>query len=109
MTLAHSPSAHTQPGSDGSGSDLLPIGQAEFDQLSNDLFWKFYAGEDGFVRWVGYDDANWWDKVSTEAHVRTRVGKKTGRNFVLDHATGVVSVLTTPANSVGTPEGVNQK
>lgn len=65
---------------------------ATFDQHRNDLNWTLYAGEDGFIRWGGYDDANWWNNVSKSEAVRTRVGKVTGRVFVLDHATGTVEI-----------------
>jgi len=66
---------------------------ASFDQLRNDLYWKLYAGEDGFIRWTGYDDRNWWDNVSPTDHARNRVGKVTGRVFRLDHHTSQVEIL----------------
>lgn len=66
---------------------------AEFDQIGNDLYWKVYAGEDGFIRWTGYDDSNWWDRVSKTDAARNRVGKVTGRTFRLDHDTNEVVVL----------------
>jgi hypothetical protein len=66
--------------------------QAEFTSLGRDLYWKVYAGTDGFVRWGGYDDRNWWDNVAPTDHARTRFGKATGRRFVIDFATGAVTV-----------------
>ena len=46
--------------------------KASFNQLSNDLFWKFYAGEDGFIRWTGYNDAYWWDNVSLSENFKQK-------------------------------------
>lgn len=65
---------------------------AEFSQSRNDMYWKLYAGPDGFIRWGGYDDANWWDNVSKAAHARQRTGKETGRVFTIDFDTGFVSI-----------------
>lgn len=66
---------------------------ASFSQLRNDLYWSLYAGEDGMIRWTGYDDANWWDRVSKTDAARKRVGKVTGRTFVLNCDTGEVTVF----------------
>lgn len=68
--------------------------EATFDQLRNDLYWKVYAGEDGFIRWTGYDDRNWWENVAPTDAARTRVGKVTGRVFRLDHSSGRVEVTS---------------
>jgi hypothetical protein len=76
------------------------VAKAEFSQSRNDLYWKVYAGEDGFIRWQGYDDRNWWKNVAKTDHTRTRVGKITGRVFTLDHSTGEVTI-TDPAKSGG--------
>lgn len=73
---------------------------ATHTQLSNDLYWKVYAGEDGFVRWFGYNDRNWWDNVAPLEHTRTRVGKVTGRKFTIDFTTGEVTV-SADAPSIG--------
>lgn len=66
---------------------------ATFSQSRNDLYWSHYAGEDGTIRWSGYDDKNWWDNVSPTDAARKRVGKVTGRTFVLNHDTGHVTVF----------------
>lgn len=65
---------------------------ADHSQLSNDLYWKVYAGEDGFIRWGGYNDRNWWENVATDDRTRTRVGKVTGRTFTIDFRTGEVTI-----------------
>lgn len=65
---------------------------AEFSQSRNDLHWSFYAGEDGFVRWTGYDDNFWWHGVSNTDHCRNRVGKVTGKTYRLDPRTHEVTV-----------------
>lgn len=69
------------------------MAKAEFDQSRNDMYWSLYAGEDGRIRWIGYDDANWWNTVAPTDHARKRVGKVTGRTFVLNHETGEVTVF----------------
>lgn len=66
--------------------------EADFDQINNDLYWKFYAGEDGFIRWTGYDDNNWWDKVSKSDNFRQKTGKQTGRIFELNPDTNEVEI-----------------
>jgi hypothetical protein len=76
----------------------MPIA-AEFNQHRNDLNWSIHAGEDGFIRWTGYDDAYWWDQVSKTDHARKRVGKVTGRHFVLNHDTNEVTVFDPPAKA----------
>lgn len=67
--------------------------QADADQIGNDLYWKAYAGADGFIRWTGYDDANWWNRVSKTDAARERIGKVTARVYRLDHDTNVVTIL----------------
>lgn len=66
---------------------------ASFEQLRNDLYWTFWGGEDGTIRWTGYDDANWWNNVSHTDHARKRVGKVTGRTFVLNPESNLVTVF----------------
>lgn len=66
-------------------------GRASFSQSRNDMHWQLYAGEDGFIRWSGYDDRNWWENVSHTD--RTRIGKVTGRTFRLDHKSCEVEIL----------------
>lgn len=69
-----------------------PKHMAEFDQLRNDLYWKFPAGADGLIRWTGYDDDYWWERVSKDPRTRTRRGEITGRTFVIDFETGEVVI-----------------
>lgn len=66
---------------------------ANFTQSRNDLYWTFWGGDDGTIRWFGYDDANWWQNVSKADHARKRVGAVTGRTFVLNHDNGEVAVF----------------
>lgn len=65
---------------------------AEFSQSRNDMYWKVYVPEDGFVRWGGYDDDYWWNNVSKSDRARTRIGEKTGRVYLIDFKTGRVTV-----------------
>lgn len=65
---------------------------ADHSQLGNDLFWKVYVSGDGFIRWGGYNDRNWWENVAPLEHTRTRVGKVTGRTFVIDFDTSEVTI-----------------
>ena len=65
---------------------------ADFQRLGNDLYWKIYAGEDGFIRWTGYDDAYWWKSVSMSDGFTRQLGRKTGRVFELDATTSQVRV-----------------
>lgn len=67
---------------------------AEFSQSRNDLHWSIYTSEDGFIRWGGYDDANWWDNVSNTDHAMNRVGPKSGRVYRIEFDTRVVTILT---------------
>lgn len=70
--------------------------QAKFSQSRNDMYWKYSDAEDGFIRWVGYDDANWWDNVAPTAHARTRVGPDTGRIYTIDFTTGEITITPSP-------------
>lgn len=72
--------------------ETIEIQTAEFDSIRNDLYWSFWAGSDGRIRWTGYNDAYWWNNVSKSDHARTRVGKDTGRSFVIDFETGKVAI-----------------
>lgn len=65
---------------------------ADFNQLSNDLYWKFYGGEDGFIRWTGYDDEYWWNNVSLSDNFKQKIGKITGRIFELNAETREVAI-----------------
>lgn len=69
---------------------------AKFNVSGDDMYWSIWGGPDGFVRWTGYDDANWWDKVPMTPQWRTRVGKTSGRRFVLDPDTMKVTIVNPP-------------
>ena len=72
----------------------LLTGRAEFRIYRNDMFWsccildfdnnfEFYH-----IRWVGYNDDNWWDNVSEKASVVTCKGEKgTEKKFKLNYNT----------------------
>lgn len=66
--------------------------KAKFGCNRNDMHWSLYDLKDGFVRWSGYDDANWWNNVSVLERTRTRAGKETGRKYVIDFKTSEVTV-----------------
>lgn len=84
----------TNPPSDQEDMGMTAaIEKAEFSQSRNDMRWKLYDREDGYIRWGGYNDRNWWDNVAPTDSARNRVGKVTGRTYRLDHRTGEVVVL----------------
>lgn len=59
---------------------------AKFSQSRNDMYWTHFDLDDGFIRWIGYDDANWWENVAPKADT-SRVGKESGRTYTLDYNT----------------------
>ena len=67
------------------------MAKAEFQCLGNDLYWKFYDPQDGFIRWVGYDDDNWWQNVAPKR--RDRIGEVSGRTYRINFDTNEVEVL----------------
>ena len=75
------------------GSDSVAgVLEARFGQSRNDMHWEVFDLEDGFVRWSGYDDSHWWDRVSNTPAFRDRTGKVTGRLYTLDPHTHNVMV-----------------
>lgn len=64
------------------------IGQAERKLMWNDLFWNFLKYDpdmpDHFIRlkWIGYNDFDWWEKWSKG----TEVKEQGGRKFRIDYA-----------------------
>lgn len=51
--------------------------KARFEQLRQDMFWSIYDRKtDQIIRWSGYNDANWWNKVAPSCAFRVR-GKYT--------------------------------
>jgi hypothetical protein len=65
-----------------------PIGIATFERLSRDLYWTYWH-EGERVSWSGYDDAYWWDRVSTteQSSIRTL---KSGKKLRVDFKTNAV-------------------
>lgn len=59
---------------------------AEFNAAGNDLFWRLRLPNGDVLRWSGYDDANWWNKVSTTAKFRERTDSN-GNLYSLNPAT----------------------
>lgn len=64
------------------------MSKLEHQQLSNDLYWTYYHygkinRENTFhkIQWTGYNDANWWDRVSPKQRVREC---ECGKKFVID-------------------------
>lgn len=72
------------------GTPDVVLPKARFSSLGRDLYWKHWDKDDGFVRWIGYDDANWWQNVAPLERARTAIGKKTGRRYVIDFSTTIV-------------------
>ena len=66
--------------------------KADFQQFRNDLYWKIYDSEDGFISWGGYDDAYWWDNVSKSKEAQIRKGNISGRTYKLNFETGEVKI-----------------
>jgi len=63
--------------------------KAEFSQHRNDMHWKFWTGKT-FVRWTGYDDANWWQNVSMSSNARQRL--QDGKTYTINFNTCEVTV-----------------
>ena len=63
---------------------------AEFSQNRSDMYWKVHDMKDGFIRWGGYDDDNWWRNVAPKT--RVRVGPVTGNKYTIDYDSGQVTV-----------------
>jgi hypothetical protein len=68
--------------------------KAKFEAHRSDLHWSLYDIKDGFVRWTGYDDTNWWETVSTREQARTKIGKETGRKYTINFTTNEVTIDT---------------
>lgn len=66
--------------------------EAKFSQLRNDMYWTHFDLDDGYIRWIGYDDAYWWDNVSKTDNARIRTGKVSGRVYELEHVSGTVFI-----------------
>jgi hypothetical protein len=64
---------------------------ATFTSLNNDLYWKVFDRNYNYVRWIGYDDRNWWENVATQESWRRRVGSD-GRVYTLDPETNRVRI-----------------
>jgi hypothetical protein len=64
---------------------------ARFSKSRNDLSWDTRIDGET-LRWTGYNDDYWWDKVSKSGAARERV-TKTGRRFVIDFETSIVTEI----------------
>lgn len=64
--------------------------KARFSQLSNDLFWSIYVNGET-IRWVGYNDAYWWNTVSNtdQFQIKESGAKKYRLNPESDEVTEV--------------------
>lgn len=65
--------------------------KAKFSYMARNLYWRHYDRQDGFIKWSGYDDANWWNNVAP--HRRDQKGAVTGRTYRIDFNTDTVEVL----------------
>lgn len=66
--------------------------EANFSQSRNDMYWSIYALEDGRMIWTGYNDGYWWDRVAKSDQFRRRTGAKSGRVYILNPKTNIVTV-----------------
>lgn len=67
----------------------MSVAKAEFSSIGRDLFWRHFDMVDGFIRWSGYDDANWWKNVAPSGATRTG---KSGRVYTINYTTNEVTV-----------------
>lgn len=87
-----------------------PVGVAKFEQTSNDLFWTYWCNlcmnddpvkwtgcKNRRISWSGYDDRNWWDRISKSEQSTIR-STSCGKKLRIDHR-GYVSeeVFEVPA------------
>ena len=77
---------------------------AEFDQLSNDMFWNYYhyiPGKDHFekLQWQGYNDKYWWDHAPKKESQTVRTCK-CGKKFMLDFDTNEVKEISPKMHSI---------
>lgn len=73
--------------------------EARLSQSRNDLHWSVSTGVDGIIRWVGYDDSFWWDRVSGTERFRQKVGSVSGCIYTLNPDSDTVTV-SAPAAQV---------
>lgn len=72
---------------------MTKVGTATHSQLGRDLYWSLFIPAEGrTLRWIGYDDANWWDNVCPLDQFRNQTGQ-TGKVYRLDPHLSVVVVL----------------
>lgn len=71
---------------------VITTHKAKFVSHGRDMYWKLPIYDPDRLRWNGYDDANWWTNVATDAEKMTITGAS-GRRYVLDPVTDVVTVL----------------
>ena len=65
---------------------------ARFSQSRNDMYWTLFTSGDGPIRWIGYDDDFWWERVSPTETWRRKVGPTSGKIYTLDPHTAKVTI-----------------
>ena len=71
--------------------DKLERADSTFSQSRNDMYWKHWDSKDGYVRWIGYDDAYWWTNISVKPEWQTRT-MESGTIYTLNPVTGTVFI-----------------
>ena len=76
---------------------LRKVGKARFSAFLNDLYWEYCGYTDEYVwldlKWFGYNDAYWWDKVAPTDMARTIEGQD-GHMYRIDfHTNDVCEVI----------------
>lgn len=77
----------------------IPLnGTAERKKFGNDLYWNFHALDKNNdfefveVKWIGYNDDFWWNKVATTEQAQIQIGSN-GRKYRIDfHACKVTEI-----------------
>lgn len=74
-------------------SSTLETKEMQFDQLSNDMYWKTYCFDTDCFKSMGitgYDDNYWWDSVASKKEVTCDCGKK----YELDPFSNTITLLS---------------
>ncbi|WP_297456024.1 hypothetical protein [Persephonella sp.] len=61
---------------------------AKTNHLRNDLCWEIFCCEP--IRWYGYNDSYWWNKVSKRQEVKRQKCSKCGKVYEIDFETNIV-------------------
>lgn len=67
-----------------------------FSQINNDLFWEMVTSKGEIIRWSGYNDSYWWNKVSKDPTQRRRTDKD-GNVWEIDFQTDEASIINANA------------